>query len=259
MFDNAPKIEIGFDLTAGPADPAGYGVAQVLCSAATQSAPGVGERVLAPWPADGRTTMVIGLEQCVWSPANMPAERLILVPRLALALLIWEAAGLELGELATYTSGSSFEGLVALVAGWRSGRDALRIDLNDGTAALPPGTRAVDVSTPQRAIEDLHNASREACGFASVVFSRGPEAIEMLLEAMPVWGRLVVATSVTEPATIDFYNNVHRKGVRVIGVPSTPLAAFDAGRRPTVGRSLRRALRIMNSKDLGERCMAVAG
>ena len=67
---------------------------------------------------------------------------------------------------------------------------------------------------------------------------------------MPTWGRLVVAAESTEPATIDFYNNVHRKGVTVLGMPVSPLSVFEPTCRKTTLPFLRQAMRVIQSDAL---------
>jgi len=243
-------IEISFDrLDVGPGR-LGFGVARVTGSADQGAVPEIGRRLLAPADQDTERTILIDARRCIPLHESLLEERAMCVPALALALATCDAADLELGEMVAYTSGAAHESFVARVAQWRTVRDAIRLRLHDDTSVCPPGVRDVDGTDPQRALDLIRAAANSAPGFAAIVLGPQPEALDVLLEAMPMWGRLIIGSASSAPATIDFYNNIHRKGVRVASVPSSTRFIFDAPARPDRTALIERAIRILTCDDL---------
>ncbi len=251
----AAKVEVCFEHLDVKSERPAFGVAKVTRSMPDSSVLSVGQRVLAPTNPDISMTREIDERECVSLEQDLPSARAMLVPDLALALAICASARLELGEIAVYSSGARHEALIGLVAGWCTGRDVIRIDFNDGAGVTPAGVQKVDGSDPQRALEIIQRSTRNTAGFAAIVLSSKAEAMDVLLEAMPTWGRLVVASRSTESATIDFYNNVHRKGVTVLGMPASPRCMFEPERRTALSPFLIRAMRVMQNDALATACL----
>jgi hypothetical protein len=65
------------------------------------------------------------------------------------------------------------------------------------------------------AAERLAVAVAPAPRVAAIDLSGNGEVIAMLLEALPRWGRLMLAGPCPEPFSTAFYTDVHRKGVIV--------------------------------------------
>lgn len=256
MDQLAETIEISFErLDVAPGRP-GYGLARVTGRAEQRALSEIGRRVLAPTDQNTIRTILIDARKCIPLDESLPEERAMRVPALALALAISDAAALELGEVAVFTSGAAHESVVATVAQWRTCRDVIRLRLHDGLSVCAPGVREVDGTDPQRAIELIRTEANSAAGYAAIVLSPQPEALDVLLEAMPIWGRLVFGATSSSRATIDFYNNVHRKGVRMVSVPSTTRFIFEARARPEVAALVERAMRILTCDDLAAVCLA---
>lgn len=159
------------------------------------------------------------------------------MPALAHALWIWEIAELELGDLAIVAGVTGSQDMISRVAEWRSGGRVLSLTRSG------PGT-----SDSPATMQRLSAAVAAAPGVAAVICDDSASLLELVLEAMPAWGRIVIATRTGNPATIDFYNNVHRKGCRIVTVPSSPAQIHDElwceGARPHVVR----AVRILRSR-----------
>jgi len=253
---NAVNVEICFEQLDARTGRPSFGVARIVRSSQASSTLPVGGCVLAP-TSDMSMTREIGPSECVLLEPGLPSTRAMLIPELALALAVCASARLELGEIAVYTSGARHGALIALVAGWCTGRDVIRIEFDDAAGVVPAGVQTVDGSDTQRALEIIQRSTHNAAGFAAILLSSKSEAMDVLLETMPTWGRLVLASESTESTTIDFYNNVHRKGVTVLAMPETPLWVFDSSRRVDSRPFLRRAMRVMQCDALANACLAV--
>jgi hypothetical protein len=252
----AETIEISFErLDVGLGKP-GHGLARVTGSARQGAVLGIGRRLLAPVDQEAERTILIEARRCIPLHQSLPDEQAMRIQALALALAICDAADLELGEVAVYTSGVAHESIVATVAQWRTARDAIRLRLQEDALACPPGVQDVDGADPQRALEVIRMTASHAPGFAAIVLSPQPEALDVLLEAMPMWGRLVIGSASSAPATIDFYNNIHRKGVRMVSVPSSARFIFEAPARADRTTLIERAIRILTCEDLAAACLA---
>ena len=53
------------------------------------------------------------------------------------------------------------------------------------------------------------------------------EVLDILLEMMPRWSRLLLAGPAGQPVTIDFYKNVHRKGAVIAAMDVEAGSIFD--------------------------------
>jgi hypothetical protein len=63
---------------------------------------------------------------------------------------------------------------------------------------------------------------------------------------------MVIASHGTEPATIDFYNNVHRKGISLHTGPASPAFLFEPGLSAALLPSIERAVRVLQCDDLAQ-------
>lgn len=173
---------------------------------------------------------------------------------LALALWTWEAAGLEPGETAIFTSGTALDPWLAVAAGWISLRDPLRLDLADEPAQPDAGVRCLRITEPQAAVGWLQRELQGAPGVAAAILTPEAIAADVLLEALPMWSRIVIGMTGSRPATVDFYNNVHRKGVQIASVPADPREMADSLWRDRAAASLAQARRILDCQRLAAQC-----
>ena len=133
---------------------------------------------------------------------------------LAKALKVWRQLRLEIGEAAIYTDGDELTDVVGLVAAWQGGLPVVRLT---SASVVPVVSTGDDVETigvdDGAAVERLRSITSTAPGVAAVDLSGNGEVISMLLEALPRWGRLLLAGPSPQPFTTAFYADVHRKGV----------------------------------------------
>ena len=132
--------------------------------------------------------------------------------RLARMLEVWDRLGLELGEAAVVSgSGPAADGY-AWAAALFGAAPVLRLGQGaEGVGRfVPSGDEEVRVAT-------LRGLLPEGVPVAAVELSGHAEAVDLLLEALPTFGRIALAGRAAVPLTVDYYNNFHRKGLRVLG------------------------------------------
>lgn len=188
-------------------------------------------------------------------PVELPRDAAAAVGPLALALCIWETAGLEAGETAIYTSGSPADHWIGTVARWRSARDAVRLDVDGDTWVQQRGIENRVIAESQEAAGLLAARLRNVPGVVAAILTPDAIAADVILEALPMWGRIVLAVPASKPASIDFYVNVHRKGTRILSAPGSAAELSDACWSPLGERYVARAMRILLNKRLAAECM----
>jgi hypothetical protein len=137
-----------------------------------------------------------------------------LISAVARALWVWDTMDLELGEMAVVTGGSRESRLIALVATWYGPAQVLFVT-GDASAA-PAGVAAHPLLAGAEETGALSARLGERPGVAAAELSGRTDTIDALLESIPRFSRLMLAGDSREPVTIDYYNNVHRKGVRLV-------------------------------------------
>ena len=232
-----------------------WGIGRIVGASGRAS---IGATVIAPTSIVPGMAGRIRASQCFELPAALSPDRVDVVPQLAHALWVWECAGLELGEAAVYAVGSDVSRLIERVAAWRCGGQVIRLQQGGRRADDSSAADAVQIETtdPALAIEALSAIFRRAPGVVAAVCTANSAVINAILESAPMWARFVLATDVTDPATIDFYNNVHRKGSRILTVPAAPAAMFDEAWHGQARQHLERASRIMQIDSLAAACKA---
>jgi hypothetical protein len=188
--------------------------------------------------------------RCFAPPDDLDGATALLAPPLALALWSWDRLNLELGELAIYTEGSPFSPLVAQAALWRGGCPVIGLASGESRVA-PPGVDFVSLSDPEVTGRELRARIAATPGFAAVDLSGRPDVIDVLFEVMPRWGRMMLAGSTRDRLTIDFYNNVHRKGMLLLTGVFDPARAFD---EPWGEAFLQRACRLLENREIAALC-----
>jgi hypothetical protein len=190
----------------------------------------------------------------VMSPSLRP-EDAALVPAVSRALWAWDLLGLELGDVALVTGEDAQADLVALVASWYGALPVVRLSLD--ARPLPRGIDGVVLDDPQRTIADLAARFSRRPGVAVVDLSGRSGVIEVLLASLPTFARLLLAGSACEPLTIDFYNNVHRKGLDLRSGVFHP--ALEHTNDPAAERRLARATLLLQRSERAEACRAAIG
>jgi hypothetical protein len=148
----------------------------------------------------------------IW-PAEHHSDDAALIAPTAQALRLWRRLGLELGEAAIYTGGPGLGDVVGLVAKWHGAVPVIR--LTDSARDAASDVETVEVADTAVAVEKLRALCAGAPGVAAVDVSGRGTVLSVMLEAMPRWGRLLLAGPAPDPFTTAFYADIHRKGVVV--------------------------------------------
>jgi hypothetical protein len=169
-----------------------------------------------------------------------------LVQLVTKALWVWDTLRLEIGEVALITDDHRDANLMALAATWYGASPVLFI--TDDEVSVPRGV------TPLRPIaggpETKALAARlsERPGAAAIDLTGRSDTVDVLLEAMPRFSRLLLGGTSREPLTIDYYVNVHRKGLRLVSAalddPSPSLSAELVARQERAARLLAQPARL---------------
>jgi hypothetical protein len=182
-------------------------------------------------------------------PATMPTEyhKALAIHAVAKSLRLWDRLGLSLGEAVVLTGGHTWSRLVALVATWYGAVPVIM--QSSDPRPLPPGV--VRFESPDRSNRAQILASMLS-GLPAVVavdLSGRADSVDLLLESIPPMSRLMLAGTAGEHLTIDYYVNVHRKGLVLI---SDVLDTDFSG--PGWGEYSDRAQRLLARSERAEAC-----
>jgi hypothetical protein len=211
-------------------------------------------RVLSPVPSSAPSQALVERSSCIRLPDGLDVRRALAVPMLATALWAWDELDLELGDASVYTTGSALERMIGCVAIWRGALPVARLG-NDGTRVLS-GTQPIAAADPHAAMRQLAETVRAAPGFAAIDLTGRGEVLDILLEVAPRWGRILLGAPTSSRLTVDFYNNVHRKGTYLRTARLDPLLVFDSTYAATRLPHVARAIRILADDELAARCLS---
>lgn len=228
-----------------------YGVAR-LASSRTKNARFNGSSyVLSKFDNPHCSEVLLREDHCVPIPKSLGLNEALLAPALGLALSFWDRLSLELGEVAIYTEGGPFSDLVGQVAVWRGGCPVIKLcDTSNPAPQSPAETQFLN--DPEEVVHKLRARTKDKPGFAGIDLNGRPEIIDLLLEVVPRWGRLLLAGQTRQPLTVDFYNNVHRKGVLLVTSVFDPIHAFE---NEATRAYLPAAFRILQREEMAAICL----
>ncbi|MCP9456346.1 MAG: hypothetical protein NNA18_09605 [Nitrospira sp.] len=249
------KIEKIGSSFGGGGDCLAYGVGRALATNGDKTAGRSDVWVLTVIDDRSSSTIVVPETACFPVPSSLEHDMALLAVPLAAALNVWDRLHLELGEIAVYTGGHHCSDLIGLVAVWRGGTPVIRLGNGSDGESVSVGT-TIDLSKadPDEVLGMLRKRVEEKPGFAAVDLSGRPELIDVLFEAMPRWGRLMLAGRPQTPLTVDFYNNVHRKGATVVCDMFDPALLLRNKDRAIY---LSAAFRLLENKERAEVCARV--
>jgi hypothetical protein len=171
------------------------------------------------------------------------------------ALAVWDALALEIGETAVVTDGHPWSRLCALVASWYGTLPVIFVtDGRDG----PEGSSTLRTDDSSAAVKKLEAALGDKPGVAALDLSGRADHVDLLFEALPRFSRLMLAGPSRDTFTIDFYVNVHRRGLRLLSRVLDPDAVMRDRTAPSA-EYLARAGRLLANPRLNEACHAAVG
>jgi hypothetical protein len=168
--------------------------------------------------------------------AGGPIDAATLTWPVACLLALWDSLDLELGEAAVVTEGHPWSGLAAVVAGWYGATPVLYVTA--GTAA-PAGTTPIRVEDPSETVRGLASRLQGRPGVAVAELSGRAAIVDIVLESIPSETGIAMAGEGRERLTIDFYVNVHRKGLHMVSTLLDPGAPDVPGRGVTSAHVVR--------------------
>jgi len=253
-----PQVELGIAALAPSGD--GYAASQWTYGVGREPSRAMRENgetgdvwLLSPLPRSATGTVRVERLRCISVPATLESRRALAVPMLATALWAWEEVGLELGETAVYASGTALDRMIGCVARWRGAVPIVRLAAAAGGSL--DGVEDIDATDADVALKQLSETVRNARGFAAIDLSGRGEIFDILLEVLPRWGRILLGAPRSARVTVDFYNNVHRKGAYLRAVCLDPMALFDPARRQDRLEHVERAVRILSDDYLAGLCL----
>jgi hypothetical protein len=172
-----------------------------------------------------------------------------LVQSIAVSLRMWDRLGLSLGEAVVVTGGHRWSRVAALVATWY-GAVPVMMYSND-SRPLPPGVTRLEIPDPADRARALASTLNGVPAVVAADLTGRADAVDMLLEGLPQMSRLMLAGNAAEALTIDYYVNVHRKGLHLMS------CVFDDS--ASLGAFVERAERLLARSDRAEACRAALG
>lgn len=198
------------------------------------------------------------VEDIVELSSQIEPELAILVPRLATALSAWSRLGLELGEAAVIVADDvALARWLSLVAAWFGGMPVIASTTMSPDLAVLPSGRLCSGSS-DGLVGSIRQSTADSAGWAGIETTGRPDMLEVMLEAVPKWGRIALGGQNSGSATVDFYNNVHRKGVHILSATLSTAALFDTSIDSHVRHFVGRAAGILSHPLLASQCRDVA-
>ena len=216
-----------------------------------------GGLMLAAVDAAQGAVVQIAETKCLAVAASLEVTRALALPPLAAALSMWESLRLELGDAAVFTSGGALSTLAGQVALWRGGCPV--VELGPAGAGATPDITRIDWTDPEEAARQLTGATGARPGFAAVELSGRAEVLDILLETMPRWSRLLLAGPAGQPVTIDFYKNVHRKGAVIAAMDVEAGAVFDPIQGAAARAQIPAATQTLMNARMAQTCLSLLG
>lgn len=204
-------------------------------------------RVLAQLPTIDVTTLEVGSTQCIPIADGLSAEVALHIPALAMSLWAWEQLRLEIGEAAVYTPESPYQLFLGEVAVLRGALPVIQLG-SSANHRTPNGVAVLASEDAGALLSELKSRVADCVGLAAIDLSGRAELTDVIFESLPRWGRLLLAAHRPAPINIDFYNNVHRKGIDMRGGSLDPLSVFDPARRTDYDAFIRRAMALLTRR-----------
>lgn len=214
--------------------------------------------VLALIPTTGIKGGPIARQMSTPVPARLSQDSALLAPILAVALQMWEELQLEMGEAAIFTGEGPLAALLKLTASWHGANPVLHLARPTQSISPSPSASSED-GEPESIRKTLQGWRADLPGLAVVDLTGQANMIDLLLEVLPPYGRLMLAGPVSRPVIVDWYKNVHRKGARVLARHLEPAAMLGPAPGTASAARLRRAFAVMGNLELASAVRQVVG
>ena len=232
-------------------------IGEIIDNEANQNKEICRELVLLLDPQEGKKEMEI-------DPANFLRIKGIdpkiahFLPPLTLALWAWDKLDLEMGELALLAGDSRYTMVFAQVAFWRGAYPVIRITQTAHRENEPKFLCTLNVENADEN-RRLRQLVSDRPGFAAIDLSGREMLIDYLFELGPKWGRIMLASPVHNEITIDYYNNIHRKGTCIYSTILEDSLVFQVQNKEEMVFHLDRASRILRNPEMSTSIAKLAG
>jgi threonine dehydrogenase-like Zn-dependent dehydrogenase len=134
-----------------------------------------------------------------------------------------DRTNLEIGVPVVVAGWDLFTFMFAQVAYMSGALPLILVGTDVASAEFVPNQQVdtvVDVTNPVRVEAVLVGLLSSVQTNCVVIETTGdPAILDLLLETLPAWSHLVLRSHASRMGTVDFYRNVHRKGLTIVGVP----------------------------------------
>lgn len=187
-------------------------------------------------------------EDVVTILGGLSPDVLPLAPLLAAALQMADDSNLELGTTIVVCGDCTVSRLMGEIAKWWT-PERINIRANEDNDSVEPFSHVLHIAD-EHVQDSLTSMLSGAQSVSFVDFSGNPDAWNVMLESAPYWSRFVANARCQQPMTIDFYNDVHRKGATIVGRQMTCEKIYGPSSDLYAKEHLRRAVQIlMNDSD----------
>lgn len=212
--------------------------------AETSGASGNG-RVLVMLDAVASGVVEVDAGRALEIPADTSSEAALAAPLVAEALRAWDLLGLELGAAAVVTDGLPWSPLVASVARCYGAIPTVA----GGNATGGERILAWDAESVAAFAKTL----KPYPAVCAIELSGRADSVDLLLEAVPRDTRMLFAGPGQDRLTIDYYVNVHRKGLHLSSTVLSARQAFSGAASDQ--HRVQRALRLLASPTRAAGCL----
>jgi len=188
-------------------------------------------------------------------PPTITPDAALAAPILATMLAVWGELRLELGEIAVVSGTGVLPSIAGVAAATCGALSVVRLGREVAQHGTPPSRALVLSDESESSLDQLRGIMSDGCGVAAVDLSGQHGVLDLLLESLPRYSRLMLAGHRSQPATIDYYNNIHRKGVLVLTRIPDPAKHLDAPPGNGVEDYLRRAFILLEDEDTARHCV----
>ena len=160
----------------------------------------------------------------------------------AAALSIWDRLGAEIGHAAVVTPGP-WAPFLMTVATWYGATPLLV-----GAAGADAGAES---ATDAAAVSELTRVLAEYPAVCAIELTGRADMVDLLLDSVPKYSHVLFAGRQADRFTIDYYVNVHRKGLTLASTVFPPSNGFA---EPADHSLMQRAARLLMNASRAAAC-----
>jgi len=207
-------------------------IGQVMAVGADIEGWSIGDRVATR--SNHRLTNAVDVDQCLVLPEALNEDHAAFFQLAAIAMQGVRKAQIELGESVAVMGAGLIGLLAAQLAKLSGGLPSISLDRDAGRLAFAKlvdidATLLVEGDTPAPTLAKLKGLCSQDGADVVIEATGHPDAIPMAFALARPYGRVILLGSTRgETASVDFYHDVHKKGLTVIGAHETARPHVDS-------------------------------